>query len=72
MASTLKQLVVPKGKAAAQGSFHPELDSGAKEKPEAEADQDRLDALAAQPPSPSPEAEYDKLLVSADRIYCLF
>ncbi|XP_043998399.1 nuclear receptor coactivator 7 isoform X2 [Gambusia affinis] len=39
-----------------------ELDCGSKEKPEADADQDCLDSLPAQTPSPSPEAEYDKLL----------
>ncbi|XP_047466888.1 nuclear receptor coactivator 7 isoform X2 [Mugil cephalus] len=51
-----RELVVPKGKNTGQWSSHPEL---AKDKPEAEAD---LDTLAAQPPCPSPEAEYDKLL----------
>lgn len=61
-----RELVVPKGKNAStgQGSSHPEVDSESdpKKKPEAEADQDSLDTLAAQPQSPSPEAEYDKLL----------
>lgn len=66
MAFSLKQLVVPKGKntSPGEGSSHPELDSDTKERPEAEVDQDLLNPLAAQPQSPSPEAEYDKLLVS--------
>lgn len=66
MAFSLKQLVVPKGKntSPGEGSSHPELDSDTKERPEAEVDQDPLNPLAAQPQSPSPEAEYDKLLVS--------
>ncbi|XP_023249519.1 oxidation resistance protein 1-like isoform X4 [Seriola lalandi dorsalis] len=64
MASILKQLVVPKGKNTSQGSSQPELkpDSDPKEKPKAEKDQDCLDILPALPHSPSPEAEYDKLL----------
>ncbi|XP_008283591.1 nuclear receptor coactivator 7 isoform X2 [Stegastes partitus] len=61
-----RELVVPKGKntSTGQGSSHPEVDSDSdpKRKPEAEADQDGSDTLAAQPQSPSPEAEYDKLL----------
>lgn len=64
MASILKQLVVPKGKNTGQGSTQPELDSDPNPKREVEADPDSLDTLAAQPQSPSPEAEYDKLLVS--------
>lgn len=66
MASILKQLVVPKGKntSTGQGSTQPELDSDPNPKREVEADPDSLDTLAAQPQSPSPEAEYDKLLVS--------
>lgn len=63
MASILKQLVVPKGKTTSTGQ-EPELDSGPNLKREVEADQDFLETLAAQPQSPSPEAEYDKLLVS--------
>ncbi|XP_070699127.1 oxidation resistance protein 1 isoform X2 [Pempheris klunzingeri] len=59
-----EQLVVPKGKTTSQGSPQPELDSDSDPKPkgEVEADQDSLETLAAQPQSPSPEAEYDKLL----------
>lgn len=59
-----RELVVPKGKntSPGEGSSHPELDSDTKERPEAEVDQDLLNPLAAQPQSPSPEAEYDKLL----------
>ena len=66
MASILKQLGV-KGKNAltSEGSSHPELssDSGPTEKLEADGHQSCFDTLAAQPQSPSPEAEYDKLLV---------
>ncbi|XP_022605959.1 oxidation resistance protein 1-like isoform X2 [Seriola dumerili] len=59
-----RELVVPKGKNTSQGSSQPELkpDSDPKEKPKAEKDQDCLDTLPAPPHSPSPEAEYDKLL----------
>lgn len=66
MASILKQLVVPKGKntQTIRGSTQPELDSDPKPKPEVETDPDSFDTLPAQPQSPSPEAEYDKLLVS--------
>ncbi len=66
MASILKQLVVPKGKntSSDQGSTHPELDPDPNPKREVETDTDSLDTLAAHPHSPSPEAEYDKLLVS--------
>lgn len=76
MAFTLKQLVVPKGKntPTGGGSSQPELDSDLKPKQERVADPDSLDILAAQPPSPSPDAEYDKLLVSRknnfDDIFC--
>lgn len=67
MASILKQLVVPKGKntSTGRGLSQPELDSDSDPNlREVEADPDSLDTLAAQPQSPSPEAEYDKLLVS--------
>lgn len=68
MASTLKQLLVPKGKhpSAGQGTSQPELDSDSDPnlKREVESDRESVDTLAAQPQSPSPEAEYDKLLVS--------
>lgn len=68
MASTLKQLLVPKGKrsSSAGGSAQPGRDSRSdlSLKREEEPDADSLDTLAAQPQSPSPEAEYDKLLVS--------
>ncbi|XP_030574571.1 nuclear receptor coactivator 7 isoform X2 [Archocentrus centrarchus] len=59
-----RELVVPRGKntSTSDGSSHPELDSDPKESPEEQADQDCLNPLAAQPQSPSPEAEYDKLL----------
>ncbi|KAI3367670.1 hypothetical protein L3Q82_026501 [Scortum barcoo] len=61
-----EQLVVPKGKntPAGRGSTQPELDSDPDPNPkqEAEANPDSLDTLTAQPQSPSPEAEYDKLL----------
>lgn len=65
MASILKQLVVPEGKntSTGQGSSQPELDSDPKLKREEEADLVSLETLAAQPQPPSPEAEYDKLLV---------
>lgn len=75
MASTLKQLLVPKGKhpSAGQGSPQPKLDSDsdANLKREVEADRESLDTLAAQPQSPSPEAEYDKLLVSRKTHYII-
>lgn len=60
MAFALKQLVDPEGKntSSSGGLSHPELDS------EEQANRDCLNPLAAQPQSPSPEAEYDKLLVS--------
>lgn len=65
MASFLKQLVSKRKDASVSGkSSQLELDCGSKEKPEADADQDCLDSLPAQTPSPSPEAEYDRLLVS--------
>lgn len=68
MASTLKQLLAAKGEntSTGQGSSQPELDSDSepKLKREVEAGPDPLDTLAAQPQSPLPEAEYDKLLVS--------
>ncbi|KAM8737017.1 oxidation resistance protein 1 isoform 2-T2 [Acanthopagrus schlegelii] len=61
-----RELLVPKGKhpSAGQGSPQPKLDSDsdANLKREVEADRESLDTLAAQPQSPSPEAEYDKLL----------
>ncbi|KAK2825979.1 hypothetical protein Q5P01_020193 [Channa striata] len=44
------------------GSSQPELNLDPKEKLEVEADQVSLDMLPAPPHSPSPEAEYDKLL----------
>uniref|UniRef100_A0A096LRT8 Si:ch211-15d5.11 n=1 Tax=Poecilia formosa TaxID=48698 RepID=A0A096LRT8_POEFO len=58
-----KQLVSKRKDASVSGkSSQLELDCRSKEKPEADADQDCLDSLPAQTPSPSPEAEYDKLL----------
>ncbi|XP_047193550.1 nuclear receptor coactivator 7 isoform X2 [Scophthalmus maximus] len=60
------ELVAPKGKntSTGQGSSKPRLNSGSdpKEKPQAETDGECLDMLPAPPHSPSPEAEYDKLL----------
>ncbi len=71
MASTLKQLLVPKGKnsSAGQQTAQPEQNSDTDPEPkrEIEADHDSSDSVAAQPQSPSPEAEYDKLLVSRER-----
>lgn len=66
MASTLKQRCVPTGESASagQGSSQPEPDSDPNLKPVAEAGRDPSDTLTAQPQSPLPEAEYDKLLVS--------
>ncbi|XP_027130604.1 oxidation resistance protein 1 isoform X2 [Larimichthys crocea] len=60
-----RELVVPKGKntSTGRGLSQPELDSDSDPNlQEVEADPDSLDTLAAQPQSPSPEAEYDKLL----------
>ncbi|KAM9355710.1 nuclear receptor coactivator 7 isoform 2-T2 [Pholidichthys leucotaenia] len=45
---------------SSEGSTQPEMDSEPKEKTEEKVPQDTLDPLAAQ--TPSPEAEYDKLL----------
>ncbi|XP_017266313.1 oxidation resistance protein 1 isoform X2 [Kryptolebias marmoratus] len=45
-----------------EGSSLPELDPGPKEKPEDGEDRECLETMSAQPQSPSPEAEYDKLL----------
>lgn len=67
MASFLKQLASKRKDASVRGKSAPcQLDSdcGLNEEKEEGADQDRLDSLTAQPQSPSPEAEYDKLLVS--------
>ncbi|XP_042243792.1 oxidation resistance protein 1 isoform X2 [Thunnus maccoyii] len=57
-----RELVALKGKKTrtTPGSTQPELDSDPK--PEEETDPDSSDTLPAQPQSPSPEAEYDKLL----------
>lgn len=72
MASILKQLAVPKAKntSTGHGSSQTELNSNSdpREKQDVEADQDSLDTLSAPPHSPSPEAEYDKLLVSKEAI----
>ncbi|XP_070776155.1 nuclear receptor coactivator 7 [Enoplosus armatus] len=53
-----------KNSSTGQGLSQPELglDSDPNSKGEVEADPDSLDTFAAQPHSPSPEAEYDKLL----------
>ncbi|XP_008398121.1 nuclear receptor coactivator 7 isoform X2 [Poecilia reticulata] len=59
--NVIKELVSKRKDASVSGkSSQLELDCRSKEKPE--ADQDCLDSLPAQTPSPSPEAEYDKLL----------
>ncbi|XP_034431860.1 nuclear receptor coactivator 7 isoform X2 [Hippoglossus hippoglossus] len=63
-----RELVAAKGRntnsTEDRGSSTPELDSGSgpKEKPQGETDVDCLDPHPAPPLSPSPEAEYDKLL----------
>lgn len=66
MTSTLKQLAVPEGKNAStsHGRSQTEMNSNSdpKEKHKVNADQD-----SAPPHSPSPEAEYDKLLVSREK-----
>lgn len=71
MASILKQLAVPKRKntSTSHGSSQTELNSNCdpKEKPDVEVDQEFLDTLSAPSHSPSPEAEYDKLLVSKEK-----
>ncbi|KAM4724024.1 nuclear receptor coactivator 7 isoform 2-T2 [Anableps anableps] len=63
-ARIIKELVSKRKDASVSGkSSHLELDSYCElNQKEADADQDRLDSLPAQPQSPSPEAEYDKLL----------
>lgn len=70
MASTLKQLAVCTGRntSSDHGSSQAELTSGSdpKEKTNVGADRDSLDTLPVPPHSPSPEAEYDKLLVSKE------
>ncbi|XP_047200803.1 nuclear receptor coactivator 7 isoform X2 [Girardinichthys multiradiatus] len=61
----VKELVSKrKDTSVSRKSSNPQLDSdsGLNKKKEADADQDCLDSLTAQPQSPSPEAEYDKLL----------
>lgn len=66
-ASTLKQLLVPKAGNPAPGqrsAQQPELGSEPNLKQEFKATLDSLDTLTAQPQSPLPEADYDKLLVS--------
>lgn len=72
MASLLKQLVSKvKSTSIGKESTQPELDSEPKEKlDEEEEDQDCLETLSALPQSPSPEAEYDKLLVSGKHTAC--
>ncbi|XP_014856472.1 PREDICTED: nuclear receptor coactivator 7-like isoform X3 [Poecilia mexicana] len=58
-----EQLVSKRKDASVSGkSSQLELDCRSREKLEADAEQDCLDSLPAQTPSPSPEAEYDKLL----------
>ncbi|KAM3594861.1 uncharacterized protein V6R79_015135 [Siganus canaliculatus] len=54
---------VLKGKNTTTGhGFSPQLNSESIMKQEVDVEQDFLDSLPAQPQSPSPEAEYDKLL----------
>ncbi|XP_032403514.1 LOW QUALITY PROTEIN: nuclear receptor coactivator 7 [Xiphophorus hellerii] len=61
--NVIKELVSKRKDASVSGkSSQLELGCGSKEKLEADADQDCLDSLLAQTPSPSPEAEYDRLL----------
>ncbi|CAK6956886.1 nuclear receptor coactivator 7 [Scomber scombrus] len=59
-----RELVARKGENTQtnRGLTKPELDSDLKPKPEEESYPDSSDTLPAQPQSPSPEAEYDKLL----------
>ncbi|XP_037551465.1 nuclear receptor coactivator 7 [Nematolebias whitei] len=57
-----KLISTVKTSSGSDGSSQTELDSEPKENPADEEDQDRLETLGAQPQSPSPEAEYDKLL----------
>ncbi|XP_041668381.1 nuclear receptor coactivator 7 isoform X2 [Cheilinus undulatus] len=61
-----RELVVPKGKNTSTdgGSSKPELHSHSEPhlKTDKEADPESVETLSAQPQSPSPEAEYDKLL----------
>lgn len=71
MASTLKQLLVPNGGTQATGQQSvqpPELGSDPNLKQEVKATLDSLDTLTAQPQSPLPEADYDKLLVSGKKL----
>lgn len=60
-----EQLASKRKDASVSGKSAPrqqDSDWGLNEEKEERADQDRLDSLTAQPQSPSPEAEYDKLL----------
>lgn len=70
MASTIKQLLVPNGGKPAPGqrsAQQPELGSEPNLKQEVKATLDSLETLTAQPQSPLPEADYDKLLVSGKK-----
>lgn len=70
MASTLKQRLVPNGGTQATGQRSvqpPEPGSDQDLKQEVKAALDTLDTLTAQPQSPLPEADYDKLLVSGGK-----
>lgn len=67
MASTQKRLLVPNGGTQATGQRsvrQPEPGSDPNRKQEVTSTLDSLDTLTAQPQSPLPEADYDKLLVS--------
>ncbi|XP_060919673.1 nuclear receptor coactivator 7 isoform X2 [Labrus mixtus] len=61
-----RELLVPKGKNPSTGGRSPEPEPDQRSdrhlKPDTEADPGSLETLSAQPQSPSPEAEYDKLL----------
>lgn len=63
MASVLKQLIAKGLTKTPRDGSQPEPHSGPLENPEADADHDCFVTLTAQPQSPSPEADYDKLLV---------
>ncbi|MED6288784.1 hypothetical protein CHARACLAT_029886, partial [Characodon lateralis] len=68
----VKEQLVSKRKdtSVSRKSSNPQLDSDSGLNKKKEADQDCLDSLTAQPQSPSPEAEYDKLLVRREN-YCM-
>lgn len=69
MASILKQLLVPRGKNKTDSRVPSSLEQKQDSCPKETSDMDRndVDALPGPPHSPSPEAEYDKLLVRRRR-----